>query len=46
MLFLNGESLDLVLQRADLAHEIGSLVRRDGAGDDSAGDTLDDGEKS
>lgn len=36
---LDHESLDLVLERADLAHEVGGLVGGDAAGDDSAADT-------
>lgn len=36
---LDQESLDLVLEGADLVHEIGSLVGGDGGGDDGAGDT-------
>lgn len=37
--FLDHESLDLVLESADLAHEVGGLVGGDAAGDDSAGHT-------
>lgn len=44
-LVLNCESLDLVLERADLAHEVGSLVRCNSAGDDGAGNTLNDGKQ-
>lgn len=36
---LDHESLDLVLERADLAHEVGGLVGGDAAADDSAADT-------
>lgn len=36
---LDHESLDLVLESADLAHEVGSLVGGDGGSDDGAGDT-------
>lgn len=36
---LDHESLDLVLDGADLAHEVGGLVGGDGGGDDGAGDT-------
>lgn len=36
---LDHQSLDLVLESADLAHEVGSLVCGDGSGDDGAGDT-------
>lgn len=43
---LNGESLDLVLQRADLAHEVACFVAGDGTGDDCTGDALDDGKES
>lgn len=37
--YLDHETLDLVLQRADLAHEIGSLVGGDGAANDGSADT-------
>ena len=36
---LDHESLDLVLESADLAHEVGGLVGGDAAADDSAGNT-------
>ena len=36
---LDHESLDLVLEGADLAHEVGGLVGGDAAADDSAADT-------
>lgn len=36
---LDQKSLDLVLEGADLVHEIGGLVGGDGGGDDGAGDT-------
>lgn len=36
---LDHESLDLVLEGADLVHEIRGLVGGDGGGDDGAGDT-------
>jgi len=36
---LDHEALDLVLEGADLAHEVGGLVGRDAAADDSAADT-------
>jgi hypothetical protein len=36
---LDLETLNLVLERPDLAHEVGSLVGGDAAGDDGAGDT-------
>lgn len=36
---LDHESLDLVLESADLAHEVGGLVGGDAAADDSAADT-------
>ena len=36
---LDLEPLDLVLEGADLAHKVRSLVGGDGAGDDGAGDT-------
>lgn len=36
---LDHQSLDLVLESADLAHEVGGLVCGDGSGDDGAGDT-------
>lgn len=36
---LDHQSLDLVLESADLAHEVGSLVCGDGSGDDGARDT-------
>lgn len=36
---LDGQSLDLVLQSPDLAHQVGSLVAGDGSGDNGAGDT-------
>jgi hypothetical protein len=36
---LDLEPLDLVLEGADLAHEVRGLVGGDGAGDDGAGDT-------
>jgi hypothetical protein len=36
---LDLEALDLVLEGADLAHEVGSLVGRDASSDDGPGDT-------
>lgn len=36
---LDHKPLDLVLEGADLVHEIGGLVGGDGGGDDGAGDT-------
>jgi hypothetical protein len=36
---LDLETLDLVLEGADLAHEVGGLVRGDAAGNDGASDT-------
>jgi len=36
---LDHEALDLVLEGADLAHEVGGLVGGDAAADDSAADT-------
>lgn len=36
---LDHKSLDLVLESADLAHEVGSLVGGDGGSNDSAGNT-------
>jgi len=36
---LDHESLDLVLQAADLAHEVRGLVGGDAGSDDSAGNT-------
>ena len=36
---LDQKSLDLVLEGADLVHEIGSLVGGDGGSNDGAGDT-------
>jgi hypothetical protein len=36
---LDHEALDLVLEGADLAHEVGGLVGSDAAADDSAADT-------
>lgn len=36
---LDLETLNLVLERPDLAHEVGGLVGGDAAGDDGAGDT-------
>lgn len=37
--YLDLQSLDLVLESPDLAHQVGRLVGGDAAGDDSAGDT-------
>lgn len=36
---LDSQSLDLVLERTDLAHQVRRLVRGDGGRDDSPGDT-------
>jgi len=36
---LDHESLDLVLESADLAHEVGGLVGGDGGGNNGAGNT-------
>ena len=36
---LDLQTLDLVLESADLAHQVGRLVGGDRAGDDGAGDT-------
>ena len=36
---LDLETLNLVLERPDLAHEVGGLVGGNAAGDDGAGDT-------